>query len=194
MLLIWKKMIPKADLQEATLFSKVSQQNNGSSKKILHEDGVFREEDYKNIEGDNEIPFVVSKEEQSPKDTKNKPEDYEIKTEEKKEKIESNIITLSLPEETKPRNSSVDKILARPEKRKMRIPASIKEKLRSTSREGSVIRKYSMERFRESPQGKATNSIDRLRQNLAKFKKNTIFKKGSESEKSVRSRDSKISK
>lgn len=77
--------------------------------------------------------------------------------------------------------------------RKKRIPLFIKKKLKDNIKGGSVLRKYSLDKFKVDSGRDTSNSVERLKKNLAKFRNNTIFKKGSESERSVRSRDSKLS-
>jgi hypothetical protein len=80
-----------------------------------------------------------------------------------------------------------------PKKKKDKIPKTLKEKMRSLSKGGSVMAKYSLDKFKEKPERANSNSVERLKNNLEKFQKNKIFKIGSESEMSIRSRDSQLS-
>ncbi|CAI2387733.1 unnamed protein product [Moneuplotes crassus] len=173
----------------------------GSSKKILQESyGIYQEDDIHSGESkEPEIPFAMAEDPSTPKDpSANKVDDYVIKPSPKVSDSDAesrdnnddappNIVTLNINKSKPKRPSSLGATPSTEKKQKRRIPKVVKEKLMSLTREGSVIRKYSAEKFKEPTDGKATNSIDRLKQNIAKFKKNAMFRKGSESERSVKS-------
>lgn len=68
-----------------------------------------------------------------------------------------------------------------------KIPSNLKKKLRKNPRKDYAVKKYSIDKFKEKQEHHASDSRERLRKNLEKFKKNTIFRKGSESERSLNS-------
>jgi hypothetical protein len=196
------------------MFPSVIDTKNESSKNVANEDyGVYEEHELNfKPNGDVDSPFAVANDisgspfgslkkaeftTDSKKDVKaNKEEVKRTKSKIITDKEKNDLLLQPVkinPNSAEKRVSSAGHTPSRSD-RKSRIPQNIKKKLRSLSKGGSVMRKYSLENFRgrEKEIGSA-NSIERFRQNLARFKQNTIFKKGSESEKSLRSRESKFS-
>jgi hypothetical protein len=162
--------------------------------------GVYEEHEIEmKGNGEFEIPFAMAKDDHEHKDFSEKIIE-EIKHSKDKSdnvlnKSKGSEKRLSVPKDnTGKRGNSVGNTPTRPNaRRKKTAPENIKNKLKTLSRLGSVIRNYSADRFRDSPTHIAANSIERLKQNLDKFKKNTMFKKGSESERSISAKDSKFS-
>lgn len=149
---------------------------NGSSKKVDKDSfGIYVEDEIedeikdeiKDEESkDQELPFSMADDPTTPKNPSSKKvEDYVIKdslpnsevgSEIKDAKLEDmhNITPLNIEKSKEKRPSSLDHTPPPSSKKKKRIPENLKKKLMSLTREGSVIRNYSAERFRESPSDK----------------------------------------
>ena len=82
------------------------------------------------------------------------------------------------------RVSSADNTPAR-EKKKARIPPKLKDKLKATVGNNLVVRNYSLDKFKAKDDSSC--GMDRLKKNLEKFRNNPLFKRGSDSERSLRS-------
>lgn len=136
---------------------------NGSSKRIPKDSyGVYEENELDGRENrDNELPFAVADELIDEKESSSKKvEDYIVHEEvkdihpkyEEKGKQESkiNLVSLNIPQIKEKRAESTHNTPQKPENIRNNFQEICKKKLKSLSRDGSVIRKYSAERFKGS--------------------------------------------